>query len=102
VIDVLPAADIDRLEALWRELSDHHLRDAPPLAALGPAHDAADSWRVRRGQYLRWLAGSRAALLVARSSGRFVGYTVVRVVQAAGSWGGLCDLKSGHHRGSLA
>jgi GNAT superfamily N-acetyltransferase len=86
VIDVLPAADIDRLEALWRELLDHHLRDAPHLAALGPARAAEDSWRVRREQYLRWLAASRTAVLVARSSGRLVGYAVVRVVEVAGSW----------------
>jgi hypothetical protein len=36
IIDVLDAADIDRLEPLWLELLDHHLRDAPQLAALGP------------------------------------------------------------------
>jgi ribosomal protein S18 acetylase RimI-like enzyme len=86
VIDVLPAADIDRLEALWRELLDHHLRGAPHLAALGPARAPEDSWRVRRGQYQRWLAESRAVALVARSSGRLAGYAVVRVVEAAGSW----------------
>src|SRR5215471_5531509 len=52
VIGVLPAADIDRLEALWRELLSHHLRDAPHLAALGTARAPEDSWRVRRRQYL--------------------------------------------------
>ena len=86
VIDVLPAADIDRLEALWRELLDHHLADAPHLAALGPARTPADSWRVRRGQYLQWLAAPKATVLVAQSSGRLLGYAMIRAVGAAGSW----------------
>jgi GNAT superfamily N-acetyltransferase len=86
VIDVLPAAEIDCLETLWRELLGHHLQGAPHLAELGPARASEDSWRVRRGQYLRWLATSRAVALVARCSGRLAGYAVVRVVEAAGSW----------------
>jgi len=61
VIADLPAAGIDRLEGLWRELLDHHLAAAPHLAALGTARDPADSWRVRRTQYLQWLAVPRAA-----------------------------------------
>ncbi len=86
VIDVLPAADIDCLETLWRELLSHHVQSAPHLAEVGPARAPEDSWRVRRAQYLRWLAESRAAALVASSSGRLAGYTVVRVVEGAGSW----------------
>ena len=59
VIADLPVGDIDRLEGLWRELLDHHLDAAPHLAALGAARDPADSWRVRRAQYLQWLAVPR-------------------------------------------
>jgi hypothetical protein len=51
VITDLAAADIDRLEGLWRELLDHHLAAAPHLAALGTPRDPAGSWRVRRAQY---------------------------------------------------
>jgi hypothetical protein len=61
LVDVLPAADIDRLEPLWCELLDHHLASAPHLAALGPPRPPAGSWRVRRAQYLSWLAGPKAA-----------------------------------------
>lgn len=86
VIEVLPAAEIDCLEALWRELLGHHLQGAPHLAALGRPRAPEDSWRVRRGQYLQWLAAPTAAALVARSSGRHAGYAVVRVVEAARSW----------------
>lgn len=86
VIDVLPAADIDRLEALWRELLEHHLADAPHLAALGTVRTPADSWRVRRGQYLQWLAAPQATVLVAQSAGHLLGYAMIRAVDAAGSW----------------
>jgi len=86
VIDVLPAADIDRLETLWRELLSHHLRDAPHLAVLGPARAPEDSWRVRRRQYLQWLAAPRATMLAAQSPSRLLGYAMLRAVDAAGSW----------------
>jgi len=86
VIDVLPAADIDRLQALWQELLSHHLRDAPHLAALGTARTQEDSWRVRRGQYLQWLAAPRATVLTAEGRGRLLGYAMLRAVDAAGSW----------------
>ena len=55
IVDLL-AADIDRLEALWQELPEHHLAAAPHLAALGTDVIPADSWCVRRTQYLKWLA----------------------------------------------
>lgn len=86
VIADLPVDDIDRLECLWRELLDHHLDAAPHLAALGAARDPSDSWRVRRAQYLQWLAVPRAAVLVARDADRLVGYAMVRAADAAGSW----------------
>jgi GNAT superfamily N-acetyltransferase len=86
VIDDLPAGGIDRLEALWRELLDHHLAAAPHLAALGTARDPADSWRVRRAQYLQWLAVPTAAVLVARDVDRLLGYAMIRSAEAAGSW----------------
>jgi ribosomal protein S18 acetylase RimI-like enzyme len=86
VIADLPVDDIDRLECLWRELLDHHLDAAPHLAALGAARAPADSWRVRRAQYLQWLAVPRAAVLVARDADRLVGYAMIRAADAAGSW----------------
>jgi GNAT superfamily N-acetyltransferase len=86
VIADLPVADIDRLEGLWRELLDHHLAAAPHLTALGIARDPADSWRVRRAQYIQWLSVPRAAVLVARDSDRLLGYAMIRATDAAGSW----------------
>ena len=86
VITDLPAGDIDRLEALWQELLEHHLAASPHLAALGAPRDPAGSWRVRRSQYLQWLAAPRAAVLVARDGGRLLGYAMVRACDDAGSW----------------
>jgi hypothetical protein len=86
VIADLPVGDVDRLEGLWRELLDHHLAAAPHLAALGDVRDPADSWRVRRAQYLQWLAVPRAAVLVARDADCLLGYAMVRAADAAGSW----------------
>ncbi len=86
VISALPAADIDQLEGLWQELLDHHLAAAPHLATLGTARGPADSWRVRRAQYLQWLAVPRSAVLVARDAGRLLGYAMIRTADAAGSW----------------
>jgi ribosomal protein S18 acetylase RimI-like enzyme len=71
---------------LWRELLEHHLADAPHLAALGPARTPADSWRVRRSQYRQWLAAPKSTLLAAQSSGHLQGYAMIRVINAAGSW----------------
>jgi GNAT superfamily N-acetyltransferase len=86
VIVDLPASDIDRLNSLWQELLEHHLAAAPHLAALGTARDPADSWRVRRTQYLQWLAVPKAAALVARDADRLLGYAMIRVTDTAGSW----------------
>ena len=86
VIVDLPAAGIDCLEGLWQELLDHHLTAAPHLAALGTPREPADSWRVRRAQYLQWLAVPRAAVLVARDADRLLGYAMIRSADAAGSW----------------
>jgi len=87
VIVDLPAAGLGRLEPLWRELLDHHLAAAPHLAALGTARDPADSWRVRRAQYLQWLAVPRAAVLVASDDAdHTLGYAMFRSADAVGSW----------------
>ena len=40
---------------------------------------------MRRAQYLNWLA-DEAALLVAEDSSRLLGYAMVRVIPAVGSW----------------
>jgi ribosomal protein S18 acetylase RimI-like enzyme len=85
-VDTLPAANLDVLEPLWLELLDHHLRQAPHLAALGPERTGADSWRLRREQYLQWLCAPLARIFVAPDSGQPLGYAMIRVIDAPGSW----------------
>jgi GNAT superfamily N-acetyltransferase len=75
VIDVLPAADIDRLEALWQELLDHRLRDARHLAALGVGHGLLEAARNRLADWaiqvmtVSVVAGNEGALRFYRREG---------------------------------
>jgi GNAT superfamily N-acetyltransferase len=41
---------------------------------------------VRPGQYLEWLAAPLATVLVAQNSGHLLGYAMLRVADAPGSW----------------
>jgi ribosomal protein S18 acetylase RimI-like enzyme len=86
VIEDLPPAELDQLQGLWEELLDHHLTQAPHLAALGEPRTPAGSWQVRHGEYERWLTAPQATVLVARASGGLLGYAMVRAVDDAGSW----------------
>jgi ribosomal protein S18 acetylase RimI-like enzyme len=86
VIDVLAASEVDCLEQLWSQLLVHHSREAAHLAALGALRSPEDSWRLRREQYLEWLQEPLAAVLVAQDGNGLLGYAVVRVLDAPGSW----------------
>ncbi|MFF7262031.1 GNAT family N-acetyltransferase [Streptomyces sp. NPDC008159] len=86
VIDVLAASEVDCLEHLWGQLLAHHSREAAHLAALGAVRSPEDSWRLRRAQYLEWLREPLTAVLVARDGNQPLGYAVVRVLDAPGSW----------------
>ncbi|WP_160159357.1 GNAT family N-acetyltransferase [Streptomyces sp. SLBN-118] len=86
VIDVLAASEIDHLEGLWGQLLAHHSKKAPHLAELGALRSPAESWRLRREQYIEWLREPRTTVLVARDGDRLLGYAVVRVLDAPGSW----------------
>ncbi|WP_441247188.1 GNAT family N-acetyltransferase [Kitasatospora sp. McL0602] len=85
-IEGLAAEDIDRAEPLWAQLLAHHVRAAPQLAALGAVRTAEESWRIRRAQYVEWLADPLTLALLARGPAGPLGYAVVRVVEAPGSW----------------
>jgi ribosomal protein S18 acetylase RimI-like enzyme len=86
VIEVLAADDIDCLEPLWVQLLAHHSRGAPHLAELGAVRSPADSWQLRRAEYSLWLSEPRARAFVARDGDDVLGYAMVRVVTARGSW----------------
>lgn len=86
VIDVLAASEVDCLEHLFGQLLAHHSREAAHLGALGTVRSPEDAWRLRRGQYLEWLREPHTAVLVARDGIQLLGYAVVRVLDAPGSW----------------
>jgi ribosomal protein S18 acetylase RimI-like enzyme len=86
VIEVLPVSEVDSLEGLWHQLLAHHGRAAGHLTSLGALRTPEDSWRLRRSQYLEWLREPLTTVLVARDAERLLGYAVMRVVEAPGSW----------------
>ena len=86
VIDVLEPSEVDCLERLWGQLLVHHSREAAHLAVRGTVRSPEGSWRRLRGQYLEWLQEPLAAVLVARDRNHLLGYAVVRVLVAPGSW----------------
>ena len=86
VIDVLASSEVDCLEHLWGQLLVHHSREAPHLAALGAVRSPEDSWRLRRGQYLEWMQEPLTAVMAARDGDHLLGYAVVRILHAPGSW----------------
>jgi ribosomal protein S18 acetylase RimI-like enzyme len=86
-IDILPASELDRLEPLWAQLLAHHVEEAPHLVALGSVCSPADSWRLRKAEYLDWLQAPLTKVLVAVDEDRLLGYAVVRVI----------DISESHH-----
>ncbi|MBL7259565.1 GNAT family N-acetyltransferase [Paractinoplanes lichenicola] len=79
-------SDVDLIEPLWRQLHLHHRAAAAHLEEFGAARTPDESWRLRRAQYLEWQRDPRTALLIARYEDRPIGYAMVRVVHAPGSW----------------
>src|SRR5215469_5478949 len=86
VIELVPAPKIDDLELLWTQLLAHHGQKAPHLSALGAVRSPEDSWHLRRSQYLDWMQEPLTRVLAARGADGLIGYAVVRVVEAPGSW----------------
>ncbi len=74
--------DVDRLEALWRQLWRHHAS----LAEMPGTRTEDESWRIRRGEYLEWLAGDSHTLLLAERDGEPIGYAVVSIDGGATTW----------------
>src|SRR4051794_10023042 len=68
---------IDDVEPLWLALHEHHQRVLPGF----DYHPAQTSWRIRRGEYLRWLADPDAFMIVAYDGSRPVGYAVVEIIE---------------------
>jgi GNAT superfamily N-acetyltransferase len=74
---------IDELEPAWRALYEHHREIARGISPMRPFEE---TWRRRRAQYRRWLAGEDAGLLVAERTERIVGYAMLTVGDGPATW----------------
>ena len=76
-------AELERIEPLWNALREHHASVTPDL---GKPRARGESWRHRRGQYERWLAGPDAFLLIAEREGEPVGYAMAQLREGSPTW----------------
>jgi ribosomal protein S18 acetylase RimI-like enzyme len=87
VTDVLiersTATDPSPVRELWLTVHHRHVESMPHLA---PYVDDDTSWAARRRLYERLLAKPGTVLLLARASGRPVGYGLAHVTDVAGTW----------------
>ena len=80
-------AELDVVEPLWAALQEHHARIAPALGRAGtPPREIADSWRVRRAKYERWLEDDDTFFVLAERGGAAAGYAFVTVSRGFASW----------------
>jgi N-acetyltransferase len=80
-------AELDAVEPLWAALQEHHSQISPALGqAATPPRDIADSWRVRRAKYQRWLESEGTFFVLAEQAGEAVGYAFLTVGPGFASW----------------
>lgn len=77
--------ELDALEPLWNALQDHHAEIAPAFGPGTPKRTPADSWRIRRGKYERWLEDPDTFFAIAELEGEPVGYAFVTIGPALAS-----------------
>jgi ribosomal protein S18 acetylase RimI-like enzyme len=78
----LQAGELDLVAPVWESLLAHHAAVAPAM----PTRPPDESWRMRRADYVRWLAEPDAFALVAEEGGAVVGYAVVRLGGPDETW----------------
>ena len=83
VIERGSAADIPRLEPLWVAVHHQHAASMPELA---PYVSDEDTWRERRALYEELFGKPDTILLLASVDGELIGYALVHVTPASGTW----------------
>jgi ribosomal protein S18 acetylase RimI-like enzyme len=83
VIERSREADPSPLRDLWVAIHRRHVQSMPELA---PYVDDDTSWEERGALYAGLLAKPDTVLLLARDSGRLVGYGLAHVIDVARSW----------------
>jgi GNAT superfamily N-acetyltransferase len=83
----LDAADeLDLVKPLWNALQEHHSALVPNLGGSTPKRELADSWRLRRAKYERWLEDPDTFFAIAEREGLPVGYAFVTVGSGYAAW----------------
>ncbi|WP_460862768.1 GNAT family N-acetyltransferase [Nocardiopsis coralliicola] len=83
----LGRSDIDALADLWSVVHAQHTEIAPAVGDVVASRNPEESWRRRRGQYLRWLEEPGTLAVLAERGGTALGYAVVTMKEAAqGAW----------------
>lgn len=78
----LGVGDVDLVEGLWKEMVGHH------HAVIGdrwPGRDHDEAWRMRRSQYVEWLAAGEGFLYLVPGEGAEgvpLGYAFLRIGRA--------------------
>jgi ribosomal protein S18 acetylase RimI-like enzyme len=80
-------SEIDRVEPLWHAMVVHHER---VIAGAWPVRTPTEAWRRRRAEYVEWLTGGEAWLLLAVPAGEDAaapdGYAIVRLQPSGSTW----------------
>jgi ribosomal protein S18 acetylase RimI-like enzyme len=83
----LDVSQVDRVEPLFKGLVDFH-REV--VEAEWPVRDVDAAWAHRRAEYVEWLGGGRARMLVAVPAGEEGtpprGYAVLSIKSSSASW----------------
>jgi ribosomal protein S18 acetylase RimI-like enzyme len=81
---VREAAELDRVEPLFRGMVEHHRVVA---GMEWPVRESGEAWRRRREQYAGWLAGDGFWLLLAvDETDAALGYAALKVVESGPTW----------------
>jgi ribosomal protein S18 acetylase RimI-like enzyme len=81
---VRDAAELDRVEPLFRGMVEHHRAVA---GMEWPVRESGEAWRRRRAQYAEWLAGEGFWLLLAvDETDAAIAYAALKVVESGPTW----------------
>lgn len=78
--------ELAALEPVWNALQAHHVEVTPDLGSRTPKRALADSWRIRRSKYERWLGDPDTFFVVAETDGEPVGYAFVTIGLPYAGW----------------
>ncbi len=82
----LEVGEVDLVEGLWKEMVAHHQEVVGDAA---PDRGPAESWRLRRAQYVRWVKSGEGMLFLVPGEGAEaapLGYACLRLGPSGPTW----------------